>query len=576
MKIKNKSIDYSGKKNLIIEWIVGHWKQIVLFLVSVLVVTGLNFFNVATSQTVASFRITDFEIGQIADRTIISNKSVPATLENPVPVADGETVIKKGFEITETAYAKLKNLTESPAYFDRRSFADTELFLVVLAFIWLFVFMFVPLGHKVSLREVIVEVIFFCLVYASAAFGQKMDFFSDMYMLPILIPSALCVFLVTVLYREFSALIFSFICALGVFSATRWSGVPFLFTLFSCLSASWIVRKSERRIDMVVAAFILAILDAVFIFLLDVIFNDQFGGIAKSMGGVAANGFVSGILALGLLTPFELILNTASVFRLMDLSDLNAPTMQRMLVMASGTYNHSLMVAQLAESACREIGANPLLARVGGYYHDIGKIEQSEYFIENQSGVNKHDEIKPSLSVSVIKSHVKKGVEMARQLHLPDQVIDIIAEHHGNSVMQYFYKKMVEEDSSVRPEDCAYPGNPPSSRESGVVMIADTVEAACKTLENPSVPRLEKFIQSLINEKIADGQLDNSALTFGDIAKIKAAFVQILEGYYHLRIKYPDQKDPDEIKETKTDVAKTDSPAKTKTDTKEKEAETHA
>lgn len=548
--MKKKIADGQAEKNSFFSTVgrlvAKNWKQIAVFLAALIVVSILNFFNVATTQTVAAFRITEFEVGQNADRTIIANKSIPADIENPVSVIDGEKIIRKGFDITEEQYAKLRKLTESPDYFDVRAFANTELFLIALALIWLFLFMFVPFGRKIQIREIIMQIVFFCLVYAASAFGQKLEIFSSPYMLPIILPCALCVLLLTILYGQFSAVLFSFMCALGVFCATLWQPVPFLFALFTSLTSAWIVRKIERRIDMIFASFILALLDCVFVFLLAVVFNDELTGMLKPMGFVAFNGFVSGILALGLLTPFEMLLNTASVFRLMDLSDLNAPEMRKMLLTASGTYNHSLMVAQLAESACREIGANPLVARVGGYYHDIGKIEQSEYFVENQSdGVNKHDDINPSLSVAVIKSHVKKGVERAMQLRLPDQIIDIISEHHGNSVITYFYNEMKEKDSSVSPEDFSYPGIPPTSKESGVVMLADTVEAACRTLENPSVTRLEKFIQTLIDGKIEHKQLNNCSLTFGDIAKVKAAFVQILAAYHHNRIKYQNQKDPD-------------------------------
>ena len=185
---------------------------------------------------------------------------------------------------------------------------------------------------------------------------------------------------------------------------------------------------------------------------------------------------------------------------------------------------------------------------MGAYYHDIGKIEQPEYFVENQKGQNKHDAISPTLSASVIKSHVRKGVEKAHQMHLPQVIIDIIAEHHGNSVIAYFYNEAKEKDPSLSPEDFSYPGPAPTSRESAVVMLADTVEAACHTLESPSVPRLEKFITQLVSGKVEHNQLDNCGLTFRDVSKIKEAFVQVLAGYYHTRIEYPDQKDPSEIK----------------------------
>lgn len=289
-----------------------------------------------------------------------------------------------------------------------------------------------------------------------------------------------------------------------------------------------------------------SLLNVVFLMIFKIIFSDSLYDGLGAIVGVALNGFFSGILCLGLLTPLELLLNSASLFRLMDLSDLNNPTMKKMLVTASGTYNHSLMVASLAEAACNEVGANPLLARVGAYYHDIGKLDNPDYFVENQTaGENIHTEINPSLSVSIIRSHVKRGVEKARALRLPKQIIDIISEHHGNQVIAYFYNEAKAIDPDANPEDYSYTGNPPTTRESAIVMLADTVEAACRSLEKPSVPRLEKFITTLIYGKIEHKQLENCNLTFRDITKIHDAFVQILAGYYHSRTKYPDQKDPD-------------------------------
>lgn len=186
------------------------------------------------------------------------------------------------------------------------------------------------------------------------------------------------------------------------------------------------------------------------------------------------------------------------------------------------------------------------MARVGGYYHDIGKLDNPEFFTENQvAGENIHNDINPSLSVTIIKNHVRKGVEMAKEMRLPPQVVDIIAEHHGNSVLKYFFNAAKQDDPNVNPGDYAYNGNPPSTRESGIVMLADTVEAACKSLETPSPARIEKFVKTLVNAKIEENQLNNCDLTFKDIKTIEETFTQILIGYYHSRVKYPDQKDPD-------------------------------
>jgi hypothetical protein len=223
----------------------------------------------------------------------------------------------------------------------------------------------------------------------------------------------------------------------------------------------------------------------------------------------------------------------------MELADLNSPILKRLLTVAPGTYSHSVTVANLAESACRDIGANALLARVGAYYHDIGKMDQPDYFIENQAAYNKHDELAPLMSATIIRSHVKLGIEKARLLGLPQAVIDIISEHHGNSVIAWFYNEALKQEDQVRADDFSYPGNPPRSKEAAVVMLADTVEAAMRTLKKPTLAKIEKFVHELIIGKFEQGQLNQSELTFRDLELIKNAFIRVLAGHYHSRIEYP-------------------------------------
>lgn len=555
MKKKNKNtekknpfgefFDYVGK------YIKNKYSFLVLFIIGFLCVSALAFAKISTTETVASFSLDDFEIGQISDRTIIAEKDIPADDANPVEIIAGEKIIKKGFQITEEAYAKLEKMISSPLYIDYRAFANKLLYLLVISIMYYMLFSLLPFGRKIRLQEPLLQVIFILIVYFAACFGSKIPICESQYSLCMLIPSCLFAMIVTILYGQSSAILFSFMMSFVILGSGNWDLVPFLFTLMSSLASVAIVRKVEKRIDLVFAAIILALCECVFFVFLIVIFNETFADNVKSFIGIFANGFLSGILTLGLLTPLEYMLNTASVFRLMDLSDTNAALLKKMCITASGTYQHSMMVAQLAEFACREIGANPLIARVGGYYHDIGKIEQSEYFVENKQGdTEKHNDINPTLYRTIIRSHVKKGVEKARQMHLPQAIIDVISEHHGNSVIQYFYNEAKEKDPTLTPEDFAYPGNPPSSKESAVVMLADTVEAACHTLKNPSIPRLETFITTLVNSKIENNQLDCCDLTYRDITKIKEAFVQILSGFYHSRIEYPDQQDPDKDKKS--------------------------
>lgn len=536
------------------EYVKIHYAVILLMFLGFLGATVINFFNVATSKTIASFNLSDFEIGQISDRTIIANKSIPSTDEYPEFIEEGEKIIRKGFAITEESYSKLKKMSEHKEYFDRRSFADSELFLLLLMTLWFLLFAYVPFGRKVLIREIVYQVICFLIVYGLTVFGTKTQIFSSEFSLIIIIPAILFVLMEAILYGQLSAVFFSVLLAFGVFNASSWSNVAFLFVLASCIASSMIVRKIEHRIDMVFVSILLAVINIMLITILAVIFNEKFSNLPVVIFGVAFNGFISGILALGFLTPVELILNTASVFRLMDLTDLNNPLMKKMFSTAMGTANHSIAVSQLAEGACREIGANALVAKVGSYYHDIGKLENSEYFVENHLQGESYD-LTPALYTTVIKSHVRKGIEKAEQLRLPQQIIDIIEQHHGNSVISYFYEKAKAENPDVNIEDYSYSGTPPTTKEAAVVMLADTVEAACRTLENPTEERLDSFIKVLINSKMESHQLDYCDLTFKDITKVKNSFVQYLVGYYHNRVKYPNQKDPDST-ENKENEAK--------------------
>ncbi len=553
---RNNSEKENGKASIISlvmnatgTYIRHNYPFLILFFVGLLAISALNFLKISTAETIANFSLNDFEIGQIADRTIIADRTLQPDNIDPVAVTKGEKIIKKGFPITEEGFSKLKKMSASPLYIDYRAFANSELYLLLLSIMWYLLFTFISVNRKLVFREPLLQVLFFIAEYAVTAFLGKLSLFSSPYSICIVIPSALFIMIVTILYGNLSALLLSIVMSMGVLCATGWQIPTFLFTLASSLTSAAIVRKIERRLDLVFAGIMIAIFNIVYLILFSVIFNETFDEIAKLMIGLAINGFLSGILTLGFLTPLEIMLNTASVFRLMDLSDNNTPIFKQMQIQANGTYNHSMMVAQLAEAACREIDANPLLARVGAYYHDIGKMDQSEYFVENQANMeNKHNDLNPTLSASVIKSHVRKGVEKAHQLHLPQAVIDIIAEHHGNSIITYFFNAAKEKDSSLEEDDFRYPGIPPVTKESAVVMLADTVEAACHTLDNPTSQRLEKFITLLINQKVDHKQLDNCSLTFSDISKIKATFVNLLTGYYHNRIKYQNQQDPDEVK----------------------------
>jgi putative nucleotidyltransferase with HDIG domain len=333
------------------------------------------------------------------------------------------------------------------------------------------------------------------------------------------------------------------ILPLAAFVAGAFDLSSYLFAVISGFSAAFVLQAAERRMDLIKAGFINAAVNCAAMAAI-LLYTQSFAqSFVPILFWAAFNGIFSGMLVLGILPLFEQILNSATTFRLIELSDLNSPILKRLLTVAPGTYSHAVMVANLAENACQDVGANSLLARVGAYYHDIGKMDQPDYFVENQAAYNKHSDINPRLSATVIRSHVKIGVEKGRAIGLPPAVVDIIAQHHGNSVIQWFYSEAQKKEGQVNIEDFMYPGTPPHSRESAVVMLADVVEAAVRSLKKPSAGKIEKFIQDLIMSKLDMGQLSESELTFKDLETIKNAFVRVLAGHYHSRIEYPKQKE---------------------------------
>ncbi len=257
----------------------------------------------------------------------------------------------------------------------------------------------------------------------------------------------------------------------------------------------------------------------------------------------AINGILSAVLMIGALPYLESAFSITSMIKLLELSNPNQYLLKRLLLEAPGTYHHSLMVGNLAEASAEAIGANPLMVRAGALYHDIGKLKRPEYFVENQRGFeNPHDKIAPVLSSLIITSHVKEGVELARESHLPQTIIDFIEQHHGTGLVKYFFGKALEEDreGNLSEESFRYEGPKPKSREVALVMLADAVEAAVRSLQEPSAKDIENMVRMLIRDKLNDGQLDLCELTFRDLDTIARSFCRVLEGVYHKRIEYPE------------------------------------
>ncbi|NIV92394.1 HDIG domain-containing protein [candidate division KSB1 bacterium] len=256
------------------------------------------------------------------------------------------------------------------------------------------------------------------------------------------------------------------------------------------------------------------------------------------------NGVLSPILTYGLMIIFEFSFKMTTDSTLLELSDLNKPLLRELAIRAPGTYHHSIMVGNLSEAAAEAIGANALLTRAGSYYHDIGKMEMPEYFVENQKGgKNPHEKLTPTMSCLILINHVKRGLEIAEEYNLPKEIRDFIPQHHGTNLISFFYKKALENSNGVdiNESDFRYQGPRPQTKETGIVMLADAVEAVSRTLKEPTVSRIRSLVNSFIQERLAGSELDECPLTIKDLHQIRESFVNNLTGIYHGRIEYPDR-----------------------------------
>lgn len=354
------------------------------------------------------------------------------------------------------------------------------------------------------------------------------------------IPFAVIPMLAAILFEELAlSLLITLASSVSIAYLVRDIQAELLF-LISGMASIILVRGCRKRMTIIRAGFIVGALGAITSFFINhfKVQNPQLYFM------FILNGIVSGVIVIGILPIFEYLFKTVTNISLLELADFNQPLLQRMTMEAPGTYHHSLVVGNLSEAACLAVGANALLARIGAYYHDIGKLEKPEYFSENQEvEKNKHDTLSPTMSKLVIMNHVHEGLELAKKYRLNPRLIDFIQRHHGTSLVYYFYRRALEsleEDQEVREEGFRYPGPKPNTKETAVVLLADSVEAAARALKEPTPSNIKDVVHKIINNKFIDRQLDECDLTLKDLEKISAVFIRILSGIYHARVTYPE------------------------------------
>ncbi len=355
-------------------------------------------------------------------------------------------------------------------------------------------------------------------------------------------PSSAATMLIAVLINPllgvFSAVAYTFMAAFYA----NFAFAPAIMSLFGSIVGVYCVFEATQRSNLMQAGLLVGLTNAVTMTVSGLVLEDTSLIIMSFTGFI--NGIASAILAIGVLPYLEIIFSVTSPMRLLELSNPNNALLRRLSLEAPGTYHHSIVVGNLAEAAAEAVGADPLLTRVGAFYHDVGKLARPYFFVENQrGGENPHDKMAPNLSRMVILNHVKEGLELAREYKLPNVIVDFIAEHHGTSMVQYFYQKAKERDQNpVLPDDFCYPGPKPQSKETAILMLADSAEAAVRSMTNPTYDRVQSMIKNIVKAKIDSGQLSECTLTLKEIDIITEKISQVAAGIHHTRIKYPGQR----------------------------------
>jgi len=486
----------------------------------------------------------------------IPSKNIKSKYETDIPslgitIKKGEVIVREGERVTKDQLTILNVLKEKESKEPFRFRYFLSLFILIMLVTFL-IYEFSSKNIKkfrLSERDIV-----FCssmslfIIIMIKAMSLVIENISDlnkpnlMYLVPVF---TLGIVLRIALFSE-AAIIFSLLTAIYAGIMLDVSMPVFMYVLIGNILASYFSERCESRSIIIKAgiftSFIVGFLVVVFHF----ITGDSLANLPTKIVFIILNGILGSFIALGILPIIEHVFDYTTDIKLLELANLDNALLEEMMVKAPGTYHHSIIVGNLSKAAAEAIGAHPLLARVAAYYHDIGKLKMPHYFIENRKGFNDaHKDLTPSMSSLIILSHVKEGIELAEKHKLGKKIKDIIKEHHGTSLVSYFYNRAKEcEDPElfvIDEKDFRYPGPKPQTKEAGIVMLADVVEASSRVLNEPSPKRIEKHVQEIIEKVFLDGQLDECELTLKDLHAIQKSFITILLGIFHQRIEYPER-----------------------------------
>ena len=486
---------------------------------------ALNFVNVVEPNFFYDKEKTD----ELIKETL---KQVPPVMikKNQLVVSEGEPVTAHQLELLGTLGLLSDSASALYIYI-----ALGVLVIIVMYLQYGYIHKYYPAINKEFSKIVMISILNVFPVILARLFGMMSNY---------IIPLACMPMLITLLLNYKISLVFSMLNVILIGGAVGFNPNIIILAILNVVLGGTLLRKMQQRNDILYSSITVAVLSSILTFSVGTLTTNNFMEILADSTFAAAGAILSGILTIGVLPFFESTFDIVTNAKLLELSNPNNPLLKKLLMEAPGTYHHSILVANLAELAAEQVGGNPLLARIGAYYHDVGKTKRPYFFRENQFGKkNPHDRLKPEVSSKIIISHVKDGSELAKEYNLPKTIHDFIVTHHGETLVKYFYltvKNNSENPDEVKEEDFKYPGPKPMSKEQGIVMLADSTEAAVRSINEPTEEKIEKMVNNIIDDKLATGQLDNCDLTLRDISKIKKCFLKALNGIHHERIEYPD------------------------------------
>ncbi|EDS76535.1 HD family phosphohydrolase [Clostridium massiliodielmoense] len=456
----------------------------------------------------------------------------------PVVIKKGQTIVKEGEPITQRDIIILKDL----GLLDNNT--NVYVYLIVVALVafvmflqWFYIYRYFKELYD-DYKKLILLSILTCI---SIVFARTLSIIS-----PFLIPLACVPMLFALLINYKVAITYNVINCILISAVVQFNIEITLLAILNSILGAIALKKLQQRNDILYASIFIGAMSVVLTLTVGFLLSNNVLEVLRKAGFSFIGSITSAILTVGFLPFFESTFDIVTTIKLLEISNPNHPVQKRLLLEAPGTYHHSVLVANLAEVAAEQVGGNPVLARVSAYYHDIGKIKRPMFFKENQlGGDNPHDKINPNLSTLIITSHVKDGVEMAKEYKLPQVIKDAIQQHHGTSLVKYFYitaKNNSEKPEEINEEDFRYQGPIPESKEIAILMLADSVEAAVRSIKQPTKGKIEEMVNNIIKARLNEGQLDNCDLTLKDLEKIRKSFLKTLSGIYHQRIEYPTEK----------------------------------